>query len=143
MKKDIPIKNGISIPGHELEITSSRSGGPGGQHVNKTSSRIMVRWNVRQSQALTDGQKERVMQKLQHRLTIDGDLIIQSSGSRSQEQNKQEALRILSTVVRSALHVPKKRIATIIPESIRETRLQSKGRRGALKRMRSKKIIEE
>lgn len=143
MKKDIPIKNGITIPGHELEITSSRAGGPGGQHVNKTSSRIMVRWNVGQSQALTDGQKERVMQKLQHRLTTDGDLIIQSSGSRSQEQNKQEALRILSSVVRSALHVPKKRIATNIPESIRESRLQSKGHRGALKRMRSKKIIEE
>jgi len=54
----LPIKNSIVIPEHELEITASRSGGPGGQHVNKTSSRITVRWNVKNSQAFTDTQKQ-------------------------------------------------------------------------------------
>ena len=57
MEKDLPIKNSIVIPEHELEITASRSGGPGGQHVNKTSSRITVRWNVRTTTVLDDETK--------------------------------------------------------------------------------------
>ena len=63
MKNDLSIKNGIIIPEHELEITTSRAGGPGGQHVNKTSTRITVRWNVKNTNALNPEQKERVLQK--------------------------------------------------------------------------------
>ena len=58
--KDLAVKNGVVIPEHELEITASRSGGPGGQHVNKTSTRITVRWNVRKTSALSDEQKEQI-----------------------------------------------------------------------------------
>lgn len=143
MKNDLPIKNGIIIPEHELEITTSRAGGPGGQHVNRTSSRITVRWNVKNTNALNQEQKERVLQKLAPQLTGEGDLIIHNSASRSQEQNKKMALARLAQEVRNALHIPKKRMATKISKSVKEARLHEKSRRGFIKKMRSKRIHEE
>ena len=140
MKNDLFIKNGIIIPDNELEITTSRAGGPGGQHVNKTDSRITVRWNIKASVALTDEQKERILERLQSRVTDDGDLIVHNSESRSQGQNKKNALINLAAVVRNALHVAKKRIATKIPKALKEARLQSKARRSTTKKMRSKPI---
>ncbi|HEV2916916.1 MAG TPA: alternative ribosome rescue aminoacyl-tRNA hydrolase ArfB [Candidatus Babeliales bacterium] len=137
---NIRIKNGIIIPEQELEITSSRSGGPGGQHTNKTNTRITVRWNIHNTTALNEEQKKRVIDKLHSSLTSNGDLIIHSSSSRSQQQNKQLALVKLSTIVRNALHIPKKRMATKIPKSIQEARLQSKTRHSAIKQSRRKKI---
>ena len=136
MKKDLPIKNGIVIPASELEITTSRSGGKGGQHVNKTETRITVRWNVKNSIALDEIKKARVIQNLQTRLTNDGDLIIHNSESRSQQQNKENAFNILAKVVRKALYVPKKRIKTRIPKKEKEKRLRQKSRRSDIKKMR-------
>ncbi len=138
MKNDLPIKNGIVIPEHELDIATSRSGGPGGQHVNKTSTRITVRWNVKNSAALTDEQKERIIQKLQSRLTSEGDLIVHHSSSRSQLQNKKLALEHLAHEVRKALHVPKKRMATRISQAAKESRFRAKSHRGEIKKMRGK-----
>lgn len=140
MKKDLPIKNSIVIPDHELEITASRSGGPGGQHVNKTSTRITVRWNVRQTTALSDTQKERVLQKLASRLTIDGDLIISNSTSRSQQQNKELALERLADTIRKALYIPKRRMKTRVPKKAKEARLKAKTYRSTIKKMRSRNI---
>jgi ribosome-associated protein len=143
MKYDLPIRHDVIIPGHELEITASRAGGPGGQHVNKTSTRITVRWNVRTTSALQDAQKERVLHKLHAELTSDGDIIVHSSASRSQQQNKQAALVRLAEIVRHALHIPKKRMATRVSKSVKEARLHTKTHRGAVKKMRSKKIEDE
>jgi len=140
VKKDLPIKNSIAIPERELKITASRSEGPGGQHVNKTSTRITVRWNVRQTTALSNTQKERVLQKLASRLTIDDDLIISNSTSRSQQQNKELALERLANTIRKALYVPKRRMKTRIPKSAKEARLKAKTYRSVIKKMRSKKI---
>jgi ribosome-associated protein len=140
MKNDLFIKNGITIPEHELEITASRSGGAGGQHVNKTDTRITVRWNIKTSTALTEEQKQRVVEKLQSRITEDGDLIVHNSESRSQQQNKKNALNNLAAIVRNALHVAKKRIATKIPQALKEARLQSKARRSLTKKMRGKLV---
>jgi len=140
MKNDIPIKNGIVIPDQELEITASRAGGPGGQHVNKTDTRITIRWNIQKTHALNGVQKERVLQNLQSRLTSDGDLIIHNSASRSQQQNKEGALEILAQTIRKALYVPKKRMATKISKTVKEKRLESKARHSTVKKMRSKKI---
>ena len=143
MKNDLSIKNGIIIPEHELEITTSRAGGPGGQHVNKTSTRITVRWNVKNTNALNPEQKERVLQKLAPQLTSEGDLIIHNSASRSQEQNKRMAFARLAQEVRNALHIPKKRMATKVSRGVKEARLHEKSRRGFIKKMRSKRIHEE
>ena len=143
MKDDLPIKNGIVIPGHEIEVKASRAGGPGGQHVNKADTRITVRWNVRESVALSEKQKERVLQNLQARLTSGGDLIIHHSSSRSQQQNKKNALMHLAREVRKALYVPKKRMKTRTPKAVKESRLRAKKHRGKIKKMRGKKIQDD
>ena len=140
MDGSLHVKNGITIPAHELEITASRAGGPGGQHVNKTSTKITVRWNIKTTQALTDQQKERVLEKLQHKLTADGDLIVHNAASRSQQQNKDMALARLAEEVRKALHVPKKRMATTVSKAKKEARLQQKSHRASIKKSRSTKF---
>lgn len=143
MKNDVSLKNGIVIPDHEIEITASRSGGPGGQHVNKTSTKITLRWNVKNTTVLTDEQKERVLQNLIGRLTSEGDLIIQNRASRSQQQNREMALAQLAQTISKALHVPKKRMKTRTPKGVKEARLQSKTHRGTIKKMRSKKFHDD
>ncbi len=143
MKNDVPITNGVVIPDHEIEVTASRAGGPGGQHVNKSSTRITVRWNVKTTTALDEVQKERVMKNLQARLTSDGDLIVSNSSTRSQDQNKKMALLNLSQAVRKALYVPKQRMKTRASKATKEARLHEKSHRGAIKKMRSKKFQED
>jgi len=143
MKDDLSIKNGITIPGHELEMTTSRAGGPGGQHVNKTDTKVTIRWNVRQTIALSEEQKERVLFNLQAQLTSEGDVIVHNNTSRSQQQNKKNALANLAQMIRKALFVPKKRIETKVSKSVKETRLRTKKSRSIVKKMRSKKIESE
>jgi ribosome-associated protein len=142
MKNDLFIKNGITIPEHELEITASRSGGAGGQHVNKTDTKITIRWNIKSSSALTEEQRTLILEKLQSRITEDGDLIVHNSESRSQQQNKKNALNNLAAVIRGTLHVQKKRIATKVSKALKEARLKNKAQRSEIKRMRSKKLFD-
>lgn len=143
MKNDLPIKNGIAIPEHELQITTSRAGGPGGQHVNKSDTRITVRWNVFRTSVLNEQQKERVLLNLKSRLTSEGDLIVHNSESRSQQQNKKLALQNLAAEIRKALYIPKKRKPTKITQAGKESRLQSKFQRSKVKKSRSKKGLFE
>lgn len=139
MKYDLPVKQKIVIPEHELEIITSRAGGAGGQHVNKTNSRVTVRWNVRSTSVLTDEQKERVLTYLRPKLTSSDDLIIHHSSSKSQFQNKRLALELLAQELSRALCIPKKRTKTAISTAKKEARRQTKVQRSALKKLRSKK----
>lgn len=136
MSNDIFVQEGIIIPAHELEISTSRSGGAGGQHVNKTESKVTVRWNVKTTSALTEEQKARIIQNLGARLTENGDFIIHSSESRSQQHNKMVALKRLEKEIKKALAVPKKRMKTRVSKSAKETRLQSKKIRSSVKKLR-------
>ncbi len=138
MKEDLLIQEGITIPGHELEITASRASGPGGQNVNKVSTRITVRWNIKETQVLSDEQKERVIRNIKSEVTEHGDILIHQSESRSQFQNKEKALKALATKIRVALKVPKKRVKSTLPKGVKESRLHEKKERSGIKRMRQK-----
>jgi ribosome-associated protein len=143
MKDDVYIKNGISIPADEIKFKVSRSGGPGGQHVNRTESKVSVYWNIKNTRILTDEQKLRVLNNIHTHVTDDGVLVIHNYESRSQQQNKQAALAMLATVIRKALYIPKKRMKTKVPKNIKEARLREKSHRSSLKKLRTKKIIED
>jgi ribosome-associated protein len=143
MKDDVYIKNEISIPADEIEFKVSRSGGPGGQHVNRTESKVSVYWNIKNTRILTDEQKLRVLNNIHTHVTDDGVLVIHNSESRSQQQNKQAALATLATVIRKALYIPKKRMKTKVSKAVKEARLQEKSRRSSLKKLRTKKIVED
>ena len=136
MANDVFVLPGIIIPGYELEVTTSRAGGPGGQHVNKSDTRITVRWNVKTTSALSDEQKARIVQNLQAQLTADGDILISNSESPSQQQNKEAAFERLAFVVHKALYVPKRRIKTRVPRGVKEARFQEKKHRGVIKKLR-------
>jgi ribosome-associated protein len=143
MNNDIIINDTLSIPSQELEITASRSGGAGGQHVNKTDTKITVRWNVKNSNALNDEQKARIMQNLHKQLTTEGDLLVHNSTSRSQEHNKKMALKSMAEKIRKALIVPKKRMATRVPQAAKAARVDTKMHRGVIKKLRNKNSFEE
>lgn len=138
MRNDLHIQNGINIPGNELVITASRSSGPGGQKVNKSSTKVTVRWNVKNTSALNEEQKTRILESLKSQLTVDGDIIVNSEVSRSQFQNREMALIHLAEKIQKALFIPKKRKPTKISKSVKESRLKTKKIRSSIKKMRSK-----
>src|SRR5690606_16987156 len=114
----------VSIPRDELETQATRAGGPGGQHVNTSSTRVEVRWNPLTSRALSDDEKERLRERLATRLDADGTLRVVSREYRSQRRNRDAAEERLVEVVRAALVLPKQRRATRPGRAAREARIQ-------------------
>jgi len=127
---------GFQLPLSELEYRASRSGGPGGQHVNTSSTRVEVWWDVAGSAALSGDQRERLLQKLAPRLDSNGRLRLVSSGTRSQLRNREEVTERLRDVVAAALVLPKKRRPTRPSRAAKAARLEAKRRRAATKRER-------
>jgi ribosome-associated protein len=125
-----------SIPRYELLVRATRSGGPGGQHVNTSSSRVEVRWNPGESSVLTPDEKARVAQRLGSRIDGEGWIRVAASDTRSQRQNRLLAEQRLASLIARALHVRKKRIKTAPTASSREERLRVKKLRGRRKRER-------
>lgn len=109
---DLPIRPGLVIPGTELSVHFVRSGGPGGQHGNKTSTKAVVRWSPQSSELLTPIQRARFIAKFGQRLTQAGELILMSELTRSQRQNLNDCRDRLRSMIECALHVPKSRQAT-------------------------------
>jgi len=130
------VSDELAIPRSELQFRATRSGGPGGQHVNTSSTRIELLWNVRTSRTLTDEQRERVRQRLASRTDADGFVRVVSSENRSQLRNREAAEARLAEIVARALAKPRKRIPTRPSRSARETRLKDKRMRSEKKRMR-------
>jgi ribosome-associated protein len=126
----------VVIPRQELEVRVSRAGGAGGQHVNTSSTRVELVWNVAQSRAVTDPQRERLMVALASRLSGDGVLRVVASERRSQAQNREAAEARLREIVRRGLVVPRRRRPTRPTRASVERRLEGKRRRGERKRQR-------
>ncbi len=126
----------IEIPLREIDIRVSRASGPGGQHVNKASSRVELHWNVRDSTVLTDDQRQRLLRKLESRLSAEGTLRVVAAATRSQHRNRELAEQRLHDVVHRALAVPKKRRTTAPTPASREARLASKHRHSEKKKLR-------
>lgn len=126
----------VAIPRDELVVRASRSGGPGGQHVNTSSTRIEVVWNVRGTRALDEAQRQRVTEKLASRLDASGALRVVSAAERSQLRNREHAEERLVELVRQALVVPRARRATKPTKASKERRLTEKKKRGETKRGR-------
>lgn len=128
----------LSIPLVELEYRATRSGGPGGQHVNTSSTRIELFWNLTTSAVLTDDQRELILRRLPNRIDQEGVLRVVASESRSQYQNRQLATERLRSLVAEALRVQRKRKKTRPPAAAREARLRAKKRRADIKSARSR-----
>lgn len=126
----------LRLPLAELDYRASRSGGPGGQHVNTSSTRVEVWWDVAGSSSLSEEQRARLLTRLATRLDSSGRLRLVSSGSRSQLRNREDATERLREVVAAALHVPKRRRPTRPSRAAKAARLEAKRRRSSTKRER-------
>jgi ribosome-associated protein len=133
---DLPITDGLSIPRRELVVRATRAGGPGGQHVNTSATRVEVVWNVDRTQALDAATRAWVRQRLGSRVDGSGDVRVVASQSRSQRQNRLAAEARLAALVAAALIVPKKRRPTRPTAASKRRRLDTKRHLSDKKRMR-------
>ena len=126
----------LRVPRAELDFRASRSGGPGGQHVNTSSTRVELLWNVEDSPSLTGEQRARLREKLANRIDGEGVLHLTASEHRSQHQNREAVTERFVEILRQALHVPKVRKKTRPTRASREARLRMKKRRSEVKQGR-------
>lgn len=132
----LEISPDLNIPLAELDYQASRSGGPGGQHVNTSSTRIEVWWDVARSPTLTEAQRAQLLDRLRSRLDSSGRLRLVSSGSRSQLRNREDVTERLRSVIAGALAVRKKRKPTKPTRAAKAARLDAKRRRAVVKQDR-------
>lgn len=137
------VSRSLVIPESELVYRFSPSGGPGGQHANKTSTRAEVKWNVAASAVLGPRQRQRIQERLRHRIDSSGVIRLSSDAERSQLRNRAEVTRRLASLVADALRQPKRRVATGPTRASKAARLDAKKRRGDIKRARAKPTISD
>jgi ribosome-associated protein len=135
--QDLVVTPRVTIPGGELALAFARSGGPGGQNVNKVSSKVELRWNPTTSAALTDDDRAWLVQRLRSRLTSDGTLIVTSTATRDQGKNRDDATSKLALIVRAALDRPRPRRATRPSRAAKRRRLSDKRHHAEIKRHRA------
>ena len=133
---DLVIKPGITIPAGELSVAFARSGGPGGQNVNKVASKVDLRWNPKTSSAIGESDRAWLLERLASRLTTDGTLIVTSTLTRDQLKNRDDAESKLVLIVRTALDRPKTRRPTKPSRSAKRRRVDNKRHRSETKRNR-------
>lgn len=129
----LPIRPGVAVPRHELTYRATRSGGPGGQHVNTSSTRVELTWDLAGSKALSEELRARAMTRLATRLDGQGVLRLVSDRTRSQFLNKEDVTERFVEVLRAALTLPKARRATKVSKAAKARRLDAKKRHGAKK----------
>jgi len=134
--ESIPIRPGVAIPAGELAFRFTRSGGPGGQHVNKASTQAELTFDLARSPSLTDEQKQRIAAALPSYVSREGIVRVTCQSTRSQAQNREEAVERFRALLSRALHVPKKRRPTRPSRASKERRLTAKKRRSQVKTQR-------
>lgn len=135
---DLRVRHDLKIPSDEIRETVSRSSGPGGQHVNKTSTRVTLRWNLPASAAPSEVQRERMIERLARRLTRTGDLVVSADETRSQSRNREIARARIVEILRESLTVERARRPTKPSRAAKGRRTDAKTRRGVVKRTRGR-----
>lgn len=132
------VNDELAIPLAELSYRATRAGGPGGQHVNTSSTRVELEWNVDASAALSDAQRTRIRERLANRIDSSGTLRLASASSRSQHQNREDVTARLGRLVADALKERAKRRRTKVPRRAKEARLKEKKQRSDVKKLRGR-----
>ncbi|HEX9813320.1 MAG TPA: alternative ribosome rescue aminoacyl-tRNA hydrolase ArfB [Myxococcota bacterium] len=140
---DLRVSRGLIIPATELHATASRSSGPGGQHVNKSSTRVTLRWNIETSEVLSDRQRALLLTRLDHRLTRGGELVLHAGRARSRTRNLENARERLAEIVSKGLTTARTRIATRASAGARKRRVEQKKRRSSVKSQRRRPGIDD
>lgn len=135
----IEIRNGVAISEDELVYKVSRSGGPGGQNVNKLNTRITILFDVANNRSFSDAQKQRILTRLSNRADKNGVIRVISQRFRAQKANRQAALLRLQEILQDALKVPVERKKTVVPYTAKQRRLKKKRRQSLLKQQRAEK----
>lgn len=133
----LQISNRVAIPDEQIELSGIRAQGPGGQHVNKASTAVQLRFDIRAS-SLPEWYKRRLMDFGDSRISREGVVVIKAQRYRSREQNRDDALERLRELIARATTTRKKRIATRPTRKARQKRLEDKTRRGKIKSLRGK-----
>ncbi|NOT09053.1 MAG: aminoacyl-tRNA hydrolase [Gemmatimonadales bacterium] len=128
----------LRIPAAELSYRATRAGGPGGQHVNTSSTRVELWWNLTESAAPTPPQRATLLARLANRLDGEGWLRLVEAGSRSQLRNREEVTARFLRLLEEALRPKKKRQPTRVPRVEKKKRLETKRQRGEVKRLRGR-----
>ena len=139
----IAVVDGLDIPENELEFAVSRSGGPGGQNVNKVSTRVTLRFNVDTSAVLTSDQRRRIHSRLASRINKEGILQVTSQRTRSQELNRVDVQERFADLLREALHKEPPRIPTRVSRAAKIKRVDEKKKRTEIKVARSRKAWDD
>ena len=138
----IEIRDGIVISEEELIFRFSRSGGPGGQNVNKVNTRVTLFFDVAGCESFSDAQRQQVLKRLATRANKDGVIRVVSQKYRTQKANRRVAIERLGELLKGALKTKPVRKKTAVPEWVKQKRLEEKKRRSALKRQRAEKSFE-
>jgi ribosome-associated protein len=138
----LTITETLQIPLTELHFQFSRSGGPGGQHVNRSATQVELTFDVANSPSLTETQRARILSRLKSSIDTRGVLHLSSQTTRSQHRNRTEVVERFQHLLQRALHIPKRRVPTRTPRQVKEQRLAEKRRRSILKEGRARKRPE-